>query len=526
MRQISLTTSALIPIFGSIFGYSDLFMDSEILSKWVFAFLGLAVFLTTLSWTIYSCVLRKKDLTLVLTSVVVISSIEAIYGIGHFMINGFVMSESGTFDNPAGFASCLCFSLPFAFYVGHLPYGRIVSNVAIAMMITAICISGSRVGVITASVAIVLSLKASVRNTLWGKWKVVVASVLFCGLLIALYLVKQDSADGRILVWCVAFMMMMDAPLLGHGHGAVDREYMEYQADFLQRFPNEHWQMLADNTKHLFNEYLEVLVQFGLIGLLLVVISFLLLLKAYKKCILDNTKYAFSSLLSILVFSCFSYPFTYPFTCLLLALDASLILCEAHAQQLFRLIMQHRKTTTCCLCSMAMVVGCPTAVRCWAELEWNHAAKMQASCATRLQRYEQLESWLHDNPYFLYNYGVELYLADCTEQALIVAEECSKYWTDYDLELLKAVCHSELGEYTSSDAHLARAHHMCPNRFQPLYQQVLNLIEQGKISAAKNLARKIMRKKVKVLSPEVQYIRNEMRGLLQKKCKKPCSNKK
>lgn len=518
MRQTILTTSAIIPIFGSIFANSNLFTDSEILPKWVFALLGLAVFLTALSWTTYSGVLRKYDLTLVLIGLVVFNSTEAIYGIGHFLMNGFKWNESGTFDNPAGFASCLCFSLPFAFYVRHLPHGRMASNVAIAMMITAICISGSRVGIISAAVAIMLSLKTSVRRIFWGKkWKVVVNLFLVFGLLIALYYVKQHSADGRILIWCVAFLMMRDAPLWGHGQGGVEREYMEYQADFLQRFPNEHWQLLADNTKHLFNEYLEVLVQFGLIGLFLVITVLWLIFKTHKKCSLDITKYAFSSLLSILVFSFFSYPFTYPLTWLLLALDISLILYDAYAQQIIRPIMQYRKTLAYCLGFMAMIVGCPTAARCWAELEWNHAAKMQASCDTRLKRYEQIGSWMHGNPYFLYNYGVELYLAGRTKQALVIAGKCSMYWTDYDLELLKAVCHSELGEYASSDTHLERAHNMCPNRFQPLYQQVLNFKEQGKVSDAKNMARIILQKKAKILSPEVKHIRNEMHDLLKEK---------
>ena len=517
MRRIILTTSVLIPIFCSIFGNSDLFTDSEILPKWIFALLGLAVFFATLSLTIYSGALNKYDLTLILISLVAISSIEAMYGIGHFILNGFKLSESGTFDNPAGFASCLCCSLPFAFYGRHIQHGRIISNVAITMMIIAICISGSRVGIISAIIPIAISLKASVCRVMWGeKWKMVVTSVMTCGLLIALYFFKQDSADGRILIWSVAYLMMMDAPLWGHGPDAVEREYMEYQANFLKQCSNEHWQMLADNTKHLFNEYLEVLIQFGLIGLLLVITALLLIFKAYKRCRLDITKDAFSSLLSIMVFSCFSYPFSYPFTWLLLALDISLILYGAYAQQIFRPIVQHRKTMAFCLCFMAMMIGCPTALRCWKEFEWNYASKMQASCDTRLKRYGQLESWMHGNAYFLYNYGVELYLADRTKQALNIAEKCSKYWTDYDLELLKAVCHSELGEYASSDAHLVRAHHMCPNRFQPLYQQLLNLKEQGKILDAKDLAREILRKKAKILSPEVKQIRNEMRDLLKK----------
>ena len=60
-------------------------------------------------------------------------------------------------------------------------------------------------------------------------------------------------------------------------------------------------------------------------------------------------------------------------------------------------------------------------------------------------------------------------------------------------------------------------HRMCPNRFQPLYQQVLNLKEQQKTFDAKKIAREILHKKVKVLSPEVRQIRNEMRELLKER---------
>ena len=51
---------------------------------------------------------------------------------------------------------------------------------------------------------------------------------------------------------------------------------MDYQAAYFEKHPNSRFALLADNVKHPFNEYLSITVQFGLIGLLILLSSFTL----------------------------------------------------------------------------------------------------------------------------------------------------------------------------------------------------------------------------------------------------------
>jgi Lipid A core - O-antigen ligase and related enzymes len=63
--------------------------------------------------------------------------------------------------------------------------------------------------------------------------------------------------------------MITDKPLFGHGIGGFQREYMLYQAEYFKNHPDSNYAMLADIVKHPFNEFL-LLVEQGLVGGLLV----------------------------------------------------------------------------------------------------------------------------------------------------------------------------------------------------------------------------------------------------------------
>lgn len=85
-----------------------------------------------------------------------------------------------------------------------------------------------------------------------------------------LLLVEKDSADGRLLIWRCGLEMVKDAPWTGHGVGSFEAKYMDYQADYFKEYGSQNrYAMLADNVKQPFNEYLGVLINFGIVGLAL-----------------------------------------------------------------------------------------------------------------------------------------------------------------------------------------------------------------------------------------------------------------
>lgn len=109
--------------------------------------------------------------------------------------------------------------------------------------------------------------------------------------------------------------MVKDAPCTGHGIGSFEAKYMDYQADYFKEYGSQsRYAMLADNVKQPFNEYLGVLINFGIVGLALLLGIVAALVYCYKQNPTQEKKIALYALLSIGIFSLFSYPFTYPFT--------------------------------------------------------------------------------------------------------------------------------------------------------------------------------------------------------------------
>ncbi|WP_186756039.1 O-antigen ligase family protein [Echinicola salinicaeni] len=108
-----------------------------------------------------------------------------------------------------------------------------------------------------------------------GKIKRGLAAVLLLvvmGLvLFGVYLVKKDSADGRLLIWKASWKMIMENPWLGIGFDRFKAGYMEAQADYFREHPDDLAIPLADDVVYAFNEGVQLLVEQGLVGFVLVV---------------------------------------------------------------------------------------------------------------------------------------------------------------------------------------------------------------------------------------------------------------
>ena len=64
--------------------------------------------------------------------------------------------------------------------------------------------------------------------------------------------------------------MIKDYPFLGFGSGGWLANYMHYQADFFINNQDSTYAMLADNTFYPYNEFLYMMAEQGLVGMLLV----------------------------------------------------------------------------------------------------------------------------------------------------------------------------------------------------------------------------------------------------------------
>lgn len=78
--------------------------------------------------------------------------------------------------------------------------------------------------------------------------------ICLCTYLISgLYSYKKDSADGRILIWKISLEMVKDKPILGYGFDGFRKNYMNYQAAYLQekQLPKQSIILQMTITMHL-----------------------------------------------------------------------------------------------------------------------------------------------------------------------------------------------------------------------------------------------------------------------------------
>ncbi len=189
----------------------------------------------------------------------------------------------GSFDNPAGVASALAFSLPFCLgLVGHrYSYVRKIAWASIAIIAMGVIVFESRSGIL--AVCMVMFVFFVMRRKCVRKLWMIFSVVGLVAVAVFLYHYKQDSADGRLLIWRCTWSVIRESPWIGYGIGGFQAQYMDAQADYFKAHPGSPYVMLADNTQAPFNEYLGLLTEFGFVGGIVLLVGVVLLLQAWRK---------------------------------------------------------------------------------------------------------------------------------------------------------------------------------------------------------------------------------------------------
>jgi len=249
--------------------------------------------------------------------ITVLTAVQALYGMAQYLhlFSAFGGSGiTGSFDNPAGFAASLCAGFPFFFYflAQKEIWVRVASIIGMAIIVFAVFLSGSRAGMVALAAVCILGFFHWVRiNT---KQKVIFG--IFLAILIAgLYFYKKDSANGRLLIWRCSWEMIKEKPLAGFGTNGFKANYMNYQAAYFEAHPDSKQAMLADNISRPFNEYIGLLVNYGLFGFLLFLLFVFYLIRTFRR-IKEKTIttcIAAWCLTAVAIFAFFSYPPRYPF---------------------------------------------------------------------------------------------------------------------------------------------------------------------------------------------------------------------
>ena len=128
-----------------------------------------------------------------------------------------------------------------------------------------------------------------------------------------------------------------------------------------------------------------------------------------------------------------------------------------------------------------------------------------------LPTYLELYEELNKNPLFLYNYAAELNVAGHHAESYRIGQECESLMADYYTQLLQADNSKRLKRYEEAKRYLRQAALMCPNRFTPPYELFKIHQEESDTASMAQTAECILRKPIKIDSPEVRRILSEIK---------------
>jgi O-antigen polymerase len=296
-----------------------------------------------------------------------------------------LFSATGPFDNPAGISASLALLLPFTLYQveNNKRWMRFICAIIVIAIVGCIIVLQARAAIIAAGVSTFVygirwlktytELKLSVIHY---SLVALVAVLLFSGL----YLLKKDSANGRLLIWRCSAELIAQKPLVGHGKNGFIANYMNEQADYFTRHPDSKYTILADNIRHPFNEYIKSIVEYGIIGFFLIVLLLFYPFYYSRKTSSKTAPAIRLSLLSIAICALFSYPLNYPSVRLMtVVLLASLL--ASGGERRMKLINGYFTKIIVLLLSSGLL--CTTVYQTYNEREWHTVAHQSLRVKTR-----------------------------------------------------------------------------------------------------------------------------------------------
>lgn len=319
---------------------------------------------------------------------------------------------------------------------------------------------------------------------------------------------KKDSTNGRLLIWRISYEMIKDAPFLGHGTEGFYKKYMLYQGEFLKKNENKEYVQLVDDNRFAFNEYLKVLVEYGIVGGVLFLISLLIILF----CSIDwknlYGRLCFLCLLAYGISSFFSYPFfLWQFVFLFLFFVAGSNINNKKLQ--WHMSMK----ILCCLvitfCSFLILFFKP--YNCKIKI-WKDIIYSTANMKTKVNLLLELSPALDDTPDFLLDLGKRLNKINQIEKSESVLAKSYMLFPNYEAALYLGKVYGCDGKIQESELYLRIANNMIPHRVFPHFLLFCLYRDNGLTVAAKEEAEIIRQLSLKVYPAQMNTILREING--------------
>lgn len=302
------------------------------------------------------------------------------------------------------------------------------------------------------------------RIILVSAWRRLLFAGLFLLLCVGAYLLKPESAKGRLFMWKIESLAILHGPTWGTGGGSALGVYGKEQARYFAETERSAADIAAAGCPdYVFNEYLKIGIEEGLPVMVLVIMATLFLLAV---CYSRNQPSAYG-LICMSVFALASYPFSRPEFIVLAVVMLATVPFSTSCSVRIKAMMG-----VAVLISGGLVVGKSGRI-----LEHMSAERSYESIRTlaHCERYEDavdnmepLYSTLSKDYRFLYDYGYSLYKTGEYAKGIEILSEGSVLSSDPMFHNIIGRCHEAMGEYNEAEEQYILAHNMVPCRLYPL----------------------------------------------------------
>lgn len=217
------------------------------------------------------------------------------------------------------------------------------------------------------------------------------------------YNLKRGSADGRLFLWKIATQAIAKEPVFGVGLGNFAGAYGQAQYNYFSKGIDEKEAMTADCPAYAFNEFLQIGVEQGIIGLLLFLGVVIL---AIRGCLRDKKKAGIlGAIVAVLVFAFTSYPFSVLPICIAFVVVVALANAGMERIKINKFILAALFFAICIynFSFLHNATALTNAYASWSRLSLISISKDMDDNIS--EDYSKIENWLVCYPGYLYSFG-------------------------------------------------------------------------------------------------------------------------
>lgn len=455
--------------------------------------------------------------------------IETVYGL--LQIYNFMASNhsfyklTGTFFNPGPYSGYLAMIFPLCLneylQLKNKKNCTVVQRVGLCIsgvtMLLIICVLPAGMSRSAWIAAIVSGLWVCGMHYLWGikiremwnlrRYRVLgivgVCMITFCILGIAMFNLKQNSANGRFFMWKIACMAVVHKPL-GYGTNGFAYAYGRAQEEYFAKGDYSlQEELVAGSPEYAFNEYLQIAIERGSIVLLLILLIIGGCLRIGMR---ENRISACGGVISLLIFAFSSYPMQIPvFVVSFIFLLAACVLGHSWIR----------------LCLFALLIGVMSFYvernNVYSECkEWESAQMLYNVGAYKEAKieYKRLYPALKNMGAFLYEYGYTLYKLKEYSTSIAILQKAAYYSCDPMILNIIGKNYQQQEKYSMAEKYFIRSTHRLPGRIYPYYLLAKLYAENGATEKMQKMAGLVLTKEPKVQSVAIKEMRREMVKLI------------